>query len=207
MPDKKAKTSSKSESANRVKGNATLIGQRTKKILEDMLVRRFWPVILEKLKTSGYSYAPARRLKMEFESGLEHHGSITFMLFDGDRPFFRGQLECSLGSWMIHSEFFLDLPKETEPEVLWGLLGNTRLAGNPPTLIVDKRKAEFFFQMTFHAGNGAGWGLRDEAFVEKRILQVIDTNVQMHLESMDGGISSQDVGSFLTLAYDVYEAY
>lgn len=108
---------------------------------------------------------------------------------------------------MISSDFFISLPKETEPDVLWELLGNTRLVGNPPTLRVDKRSAEDFYQMTFHSGKGAGWGLADETCVEERIKQVIDTNVKMYEETLDGQILPQDVGAFLTLAYDVYDAY
>jgi len=178
--------------------------------INTLLLMRFWPVIHDHLKKTAYPYSPIERPKPEFELSGGYSRALTFLLYDildTNKAFFKGKLSCSRESWMIHSMFFLSLPKETEPNVLQDLLGNTRFAGNPPTLIVDKRKAEDFYQITFHSGNGASWGYKGETFVEERIKQVIDTNIKMYEETLDGGILPQDVGAFLTLAYDVYEAY
>lgn len=191
--------------AGRARDIAILENPDVKSDLDDLLLKRFWPVILDNLKSAGYPYRPEGHPETGFELSYRYQRSLAFMLFDEGKAFFRGQLSCSKESWMICSEFSLNLPKETELEVLRELLGNTRFAGNPPTLMVDKRRAEDFYQITFSSGNGADWGLRDEGCVDERIKQVIEVNVKMYEDTLDGQILAHEVGDFLTLAYDVYE--
>jgi hypothetical protein len=180
----------------------------TRIYLDDLLMKRFWPTIWSCLEGSSYPYEPQLDPEMESEWICgEAARSLTFALFDEGKIFFRGKLSCSKESWMIKSEHFLSLIKETELEVLRELLGNTRLCGNPPTLIVDKRNEGDFFQIHFNAGYGESWGAMSENEVEERIKQVIRTNIEMYEQSIDGWIGIQDVGSFLTLAYHAYEAF
>lgn len=175
--------------------------------LDELLMRRFWPIIWSCLDGSGYPYEPQLDPEMESEWICgEAARALTFALFDEGKIFFRGKLSCSKQSWMIKSEHFLSLIKETELEVLRELLGNTRLRGNPPTLIVDKRSEGDFFQIHFNAGYGESWGPMSENEVEERIKQVIRTNIEMYEQSTNGQLESQDLGSFLTVAYHAYEA-
>jgi len=198
---------SEARKADPEKGCVILENPDEKKDLDILLLERFWPVILDNLKKSGYPFGPEGRPETEFELGYRHQRSLTFMLFDEGRAFFKGQLSCSKESWMICSEFFLSLPQETELEVLRDLLGNTRFAGYPPTLMVDKRRPEDFYQIIFHSGNGASWGLKDEDCVDARIKEVIEMNVKMYEDTLDGLISPQEVSAFLTSAFNVYETY
>jgi len=183
-----------------------LENQETRSYLDGLLLNRFWPVIWSNLEGSGYNYYPQDAPKTEFE--IEHilTRSLTFMLIDRDRAFFRGTLSCSMEHWMLKSEFFLSLSKVNDPQPIFEILGNSRLRGNPPELSVDKM-SDSYYQITMHAGNGAGWGLYDEDTVEKRIREVIDTNIEMHEFVEEGILSPRDTGEFLTIAYKVYEAY
>ncbi|MBE0427709.1 MAG: hypothetical protein IBX72_13835 [Nitrospirae bacterium] len=107
---------------------------------------------------------------------------------------------------MIESEFFLGLSIDNDPQVIFEILGNSRFRGYPPELSVYK-DSDDFYQITLRAGNGAGWGMYDENAVEKRIKSVIDTNIEMHDFVNEGFLSPQALGEFLTMAYQVYEAY
>jgi len=53
-----------------------------KKELDDMLIKKYWPVIERSLKDTGYIYSPNGKPKTEFEFSHELTRSLTFMLFD-----------------------------------------------------------------------------------------------------------------------------
>jgi hypothetical protein len=130
-----------------------------------------------------------------------------FMLFDGNRAFFRGKLTCSVEHWMLSNEFFLSLPQETNPQVVFALLGNSRFSGNPPTLSIDKDKSVDFYQITLQVGNGASWGMYDDKYIHKKIAEAIDTNIDMYEFFNEENLSAENLGEFLTIAYKVYEAF
>jgi len=182
--------------------------QAVKDSLDDLLLKQFWPVIWICLDGSGYDYEPQKNPEMVSEPFF---GSLTrslnFALFDNGKIFFRGKLSCSKKGWMIESEYFLSLVKKTKFEVLQELLGNTRFCGNPPTLIVDKHREDDFYQIHFQAGNGAGWGRMGKDSIDARLKHLIQTNSEMYEHSKDGQITIEELGSFLTVAYQVYEAY
>ena len=178
----------------------------TRSYLDDLLINRFWPVIWSNLDHSGYNYHPQDTPDTEFE--LEHilTRSLTFMLFDREKAFFRGTLSCSEEHWMLKSEFFLSLSKENDPQVIFEILGNSRFTGNPPELSIYKTSGDFF-QITLHAGNGAGWGKPDDDIVERRIKTVIETNIEIYNLVKERVLPAQALAEFLTKAYTVYEAY
>ncbi len=128
------------EKADCSKDTVILENPETKKFLDNILLKKFWPVIFSCLEQSGYNYSSEPQIDSELSHILER--SVSFMLFDGERVFFRGKLKCSKESWMIESEFFLSLPMHNDPQAIFEILGNSRLRGYPPTLTVDKEKAD-----------------------------------------------------------------
>lgn len=184
---------------------AILENPDSKKQLDSLLIKQFWPHIYSCLEKTGYSFSK-KRYPTKFELSPTHERSLLFMLFDNKKPIFRGTLKCSLDGWMIESEFFLLLKKENDVRVILELLGNSRFCGFPPELSVHKGD-EFYFQILFKNGRGAGWGLRDENFVKKSIEKVVQTNVDMYEFSKRGIISQNTLAPFLSTAYEVYEAY
>lgn len=167
-------------------------------------MKEFWPFIFSCLEVSGYTHSHEPHI--ESELGYELERSLTFMLFNGRSVFFRGKLCCSKKSWIIKSEFFLTLPVHNDPQVIFEILGNSRLKGNPPNLIVDKEKKEDYYQINFSNGVGAGWGIHDKKHIENQLKKIIDTNINMH-NLAERGISLGKGGEFLTMAYEVYKAF
>ncbi|MFA4888222.1 MAG: hypothetical protein WC628_01425 [Candidatus Omnitrophota bacterium] len=196
--------SKEAEKADCSKDIVVLENPETKKFLDNILLKKFWPVIFSCLEQSGYNYSPEPQIDSELSCVLER--SLSFMLFDGVRAFFRGKLNCSKKSWMLESEFFLPLPMHNDPQAIFAILGNSRLKGNPPTLIVDKEGADNFYQIDFRNGSGAGWGLHGEEHVEAQLKKAIDVNIAMYHFSKKG-ISLENIGEFLSIAYDVYESF
>ncbi len=172
--------------------------------LDRLLLEKFWPVILSCLKETGYNYFPKPEIESELSYDLER--SLFFMLLDGERTFFRGKLRLSVEGWMFESDFFLSLPKDTDTQVIFQILGNSRFRGFPPTLTIDKEKENDFYQIDFHSGNGAGWGRYGGDYLEKKIRRTIGVNKEMY-ECSKGGITAETIGEFLTFAYEVYEAF
>ncbi|MBI5192364.1 MAG: hypothetical protein HZA08_02850 [Nitrospirae bacterium] len=114
-----------------------------------------------------------------------------------------------MDGWMLEREFYLSLSGENDFKVVIAILGNSRFAGLPPTLsmgrALDKNGADFY-QITFHAGSGLGWGYGEE-YLDEQIKKVIDVNVRMYDFTRGAVITPQQLGEFLTIAYEAYEAY
>ena len=178
---------------------------KIRKYLDDLLLRRFWPVIRENLEDSMYNYSPQDNPETEFSLSHKLSRSLVFMLFDGDRIFFKGKLTCSIDDWMLGNEFFLSLPLDTNPDVVFEMLGNSRFCGNPPSLSIDKRYGAY--EVTLQSGNGAGWGLYGENYIDDKIREAIDTNIDMYELIRDEFLTAENLGEFLTMAYKVYEAF
>lgn len=192
------------EKADDSKDLVILENPETKEYLDKLLLEKFWPVILNALENSNYNYSSEPEIESTLGYALER--SLVFMLLDGKMAFFRGALKVAMEGWMLNNEFFLSLPKQTDPQVIIALLGNSRLRGYPPALEIDREKEDDFYQITFNVGKGAGWGLHGEKYIKEEIEKVIDVNVRMY-EFTQGGISLPEIGKFLTMLYEVYENF
>lgn len=186
------------------KNAITIENPDVRKYLDKLLLEKFWPVILDCLKASRYNYSSKPEIESELSWDLER--SLFFMLFDGKRAFYKGKLKVSMESWMLENDFFLPLHVNTDPQIVFQILGNSRFKGLPPTLTIDKDSEDNFYQIDFHCGNGAGWGRYDEDYLEKKIRETINVNEKMYAFSRNG-ITAKTVATFLTLAYEIYEAF
>ena len=174
--------------------------------IDNLLIQKFWPKIKCGLKATGYGYSPKNSPETDFEFSFELTRSLTFMLFDEKKVFFKGKLSCSISGWMLESELFLGLSRKNNPLMIFEILGNSRFRGLPPTLEIDKDEQAYFL-ITFHNGEGAGWAVYDDKEIDNRINKIIDVNVQLYEYPKDGYIPEKKIGDFLSLAYEVYEAY
>lgn len=194
------------------KGYVLYEDSETRDFLDRCLTQEFWPLIRKSLSETGYQFFPQKTPVTEFVFGRQLERSITFMLFDADRfefgprAFFKGELKLSKIDWMLSRDFWLPLSKDTNPEVLFGILANSRFAGLPPTLSMDRKNDNDFFHIDFHAGDGEGGMSPDVQYVADKIKKVIDVNVRMYEFAKDG-ISPHQIGEFLTIVYEAYEAY
>ena len=186
------------------KNAITIENPDVRKYPDKLLLEKFWPVISNCLKASSYNYSPKAEIESEISCDLER--SFFFMLFDGRRAFYKGKLKVSIESWMIENDFFLPLHINTDPQVVFQILGNSRFKGFPPTLTIDKDREDNFYQIDFHSGNGAGWGRYGEDYLEEKIKKTISANKKMY-EFSRNAVTAKTVGAFLTLAYEVYEAF
>lgn len=179
------------------------------KYLDDLLLEKFWPDINICLEQSGYKYSPEPDIESELSYELQR--TLTFMLFDDEiyeppRAIFRGSVKVSKKEWMFNREFYLPLPRSNNQQAVIEILANSRLAGNPPTLTINNRSKTDFYQIDFNNGTGASWGYYDNKYIIEKIKKIISINVQLYNFSK-GGISQQQVGEFLTVAYEAYEAF
>ncbi len=193
------------QDADKNEGILILENPETKKYLDDLILLNLWPKIKRKLKASNYEYMPQEKPETDYTLTHTYARSLTFMLFDMGMAFFRGQLHCSLDSWMLESEFFLGLHEENDHHVLFEILGNTRFLGNPPELIITKH-ADIYFQITFKTGFGKSWLPGSEKDVHRNIDELIEVNTRLYEYTLDGIITEEDIGDFLTTAFRIYES-
>ncbi|MFO7928913.1 MAG: hypothetical protein R6U35_04535 [Candidatus Humimicrobiaceae bacterium] len=189
------------------KDMAILENPENKEYLDHILVDKFWPDVKESLEDTGYGYWPKDIPGTEFEFRHELTRSLTFMAFGYERAMFRGKLECSMSGWMLKSEFFMGLARETSPSVIFEILGNPWFKGNPPTLEIYEDILSDYFHITFSNGQGAGWGLGGFEAVQERIWEIIDGNIELYEFTLDGHILREELEDFFLLARRIYEAY
>jgi hypothetical protein len=174
--------------------------------LDAMLLKTYWPQIQQYCEKTGYFLPVEKNKETESDLGIEYGRRLIFMLFDEQMPFFRGKLIVSLESWMLESEFFLGLPRETDPEIIFELLGNSRFVGNPPMLHIYKDHPHYF-QITFHNGAGKSWFGTQPDELNEKIFHTIDVNISLHQLVEDNMINKDGIGEFISKAYQVYESY
>lgn len=133
--------------------------------------------------------------------------TLSFMLFDGEEPVCRTEIECYADHWMIDNEYFLNFDESADFEIIHELLGNTRLSGNPPTLMIFKNDPVNHYQIIFNAGWGEDWAAEDLSFLFESIRISIDTHNKMHELSLVQIKDAAWAEEFLSTAYEIYEAF
>lgn len=175
-----------------------------KSYLDNILIKKYWPVIKKNLKNTLYNYSPNRSPEIDFKLSYELTRNITFMLIDGQRAIFRGGLSCSLSGWMLHSELFLGLSHKTDPSVIFKILGDSKFRGSPPTLGIYEEMPSDYFHIVFQCGNGASWAYYSDDYIYGKIAETIDINARLYDLTIDGNLFKEDLDEFLSLAYKVY---
>ncbi len=155
--------------ADKSRGYVILEKPDSRKYLDDMLIKRFWPDIRKYLKGTGYGYSPEKEPETEFKLRYELTRSLTFMLLNAGELFYRGTLCCFLSGYMLQSEFFRDLTDDNEPEVLFEILDNSHFSANPPSMSISKDMPGGYFQISFDVGSGTGWGLSTQEMICEKI--------------------------------------
>ena len=183
----------------------------TKQLLDNLLLKKFYPAINKHLHETGY-----RELdnpKIETKLVYELVRSILFMMTDDfGYTFFRGEFECELDGWMLTRNFWLGLPRDTEPAFLFRILRDERFAGNPPTLSIEESPLypewNIYYLITIHSGTGTSWGTGiGEKHALQTIKSVIRKSAEMYEISMIEGFSDMaDVEIFLNTAYVAFES-
>lgn len=186
-------------------------------ILENPLVRKdldaflsgeLWPALHAHLEQSGYPYTPVDSLKIETKLSYRLQRKAWWMLFNPlSLPICRMTLECGAESWMLRREFFLGLPLDTSFSLVNAILGNSRFAGNPPCMRVDKSDAGDFYRIVFENGTGAGWGLHDRAYVINEAKRATDVHIAMYEVARKDMLTEEGVADFLSIAYEMYESH
>jgi hypothetical protein len=185
---------------------AILENPEVTRYLDGLMIDTYWPTILQSLKNNGYIYSPEDNPKIELELSYKLSRALTFMLLDEQFLFYRGSLICTREHWILHNETYLFLSSECDPKVVFEILGNSRFVGNPPSLSISKRHGHFY-EIKLNAGKGASWGYYDDNRITKEIQKAIEVSTAMQDFTLDGIITATSIGEFLTMAYEVYEAY
>ena len=195
----------KSRKADESKDLIILEKPDVKNYLDALLLEKYWPIIEGNLEKTNYYYIPQEEPETDFKLGHVLQRSLLFMLFDENKAFFRGQLNCSKDFWMLESEFFLGLAKENNPLVIFEILGNSRFLANPPSLTINEN-SPYYYNLILSNGEGANWSSYSESEITKKIKKLVKVNVQLYEYSKDGFLSEEELGAFLTAASKIYEA-
>ena len=173
----------------------------------DSIIKKTWPSLLTHLEKTGYTYSPNSDPLIETELSHVLVRSMMIMLFDAQSAFCRINLDCSPDHWMIRNKFFLTLPASADIKFICEILGNSRLSGNPPSLVISKNNPAAYYQITFESGRGEGWGMHDTSYLIGKLKRAVDVNINMFEIMIDREVNEKIVAEFLTAAFEIYEAY
>jgi len=175
-----------------------------KKCLDDILIKRFWPVAWESIEDTMYNYWPADCPEIEFEFSYELTRSMSYMLLDGQKAFFRGKLSCSMRHWILHSEFWLGLRQDTDMLAIIKILQDPLLRGIPPALTVYEDNFDDYYQIKIENGRGADWGYDDDKYIFSKIKKAVEVSTGLYEIASEGILKLEAVDNFLALLHEVY---
>ena len=173
----------------------------------DTIINTIWPSLKSHLEKTGYAFSPNSDPLIETKLSNVLVRSMMIMLFDAQSAFCRINLDCSPDHWMIRNEFFLTLPASADIKFICEILGNSRLSGNPPSLVISKNNPAAYYQVTFDSGRGEDWGMHETLYLIDKLRRAVDVNISMFEIMLDGEVNENIVAEFLTAAYEIYEAY
>ncbi len=183
--------------------------------LDAKLRSTFYPFVRAELEKTGFRYLPMEDdLHIESEwLGPDFARVLSFMLFDDfDLLFTRCTLQCSNRGYLVEREFHLGLPESTDPRLLFRILGEPRLAGNMPSLTIQRSmihpewNSHFWIEIRAGSGMESGSWTMDKAAMGD-IAQTIHDSCDMYEASMvDSLASMEDVERFLEIACRSYES-
>jgi len=193
---------------------AFLENPSARRYLDGLLTNTFYPAICRCVQATGYDDI-LRQDPPQIETKLSYAlvRTVPFMLVDGlGCPFLRGDFECLMDGWLLSREFWLGLPKETEPAFMLRIIEDEMFAGMPPKLSVEKSESRpdwnIYYHITLSCGTGTSWGPGpSEQAALRTIESVIKTAAEMYETSMVEGFSTmQDVETFLAVTRRAFEA-
>jgi hypothetical protein len=176
----------------------------------DQILKTIWLPVRERLKKTGYIYTPEIEPQIESEGKNIVSRKMTWMLHELSRAKYRGSVEINRMHWMVENEFFLCLDSHIDFRFVTELIGNSRMAGNPPELTIHKHHTndfEGYYQVTYLNGTGESFYPGCEERIIHRIKKCIDVNVEMNEITIDNDWNEKRVAEFLTVAFEVYEGY
>ena len=163
------------------------------KEIDDLIRRYFWPAIEKGVKGTGLEVSGDALDHVETVDDINCVArSLTLLIEDPGRPwkslpqgdvppwYCRGMLRCSLLSYMLSFDFLIDLPISFSIEKIIELTGDRRFRGLPPELTVSANmKEQKFYQLAFHDGRGAGFGLKNHREAARSIRGRVRINVEI----------------------------
>jgi hypothetical protein len=170
-----------------------LANPETIKNIDDLVKKYFWPAIKNAMDGSGLRAFGDPLDKLETLDDIHYVArSFAFVLEDPKRPltnlptgiappwYCRGNLKCSLLSYMLSFDFLIDLPISFSLEKILELIGDRRFRGLPPelTVTVDMNEQEFY-HLSFHNGHGAGFMLEEPAEAARSIRDRVKINIEI----------------------------
>ncbi len=193
---------------------AILENPEARRYLDGLLTDTFYPAICRCVQATGYDDI-LRQDPPRIETKLSYAlvRTVSLMMVDGlGCPFLRGDFECQMDGWMLDRQFWLGLPRDTDPAFMLKIIEDEMFSGNPPKLMVEKTESRpdwnIYYHITLSSGTGTTWGPgHSEQAALKTIETVIKVSAEMYEESMVEGFSNMaEVERFLTIAYKAFEA-
>lgn len=218
------------QNADPRKDRIILENPKSREELDNLLMEKFYPAIIQALKKTNLPYNPVNMKDTHIDSVWEGPGlgrKLLFFLYDHVQyPILRGDITVSKTGYMFERTFFLGLPKETEPDFLFRILSDPQFGGMPPTLEICESEVNLtllqsnfnkvearpewnvYYDITLKAGSGYGFGPFSLYNTAIHLIEAtIKDSVEMYeLAMIDGFSSMEEVEAFLQVAYRCFEA-
>lgn len=183
--------------------------------LDGKLRETFLPFIRAELGKTGFPYEPVGD-DLHIESrwlGPDLARALPFMLFDHFQALFmRCTLQCSSRGYLLEREFHLGLPEGTDPRFLFRILSEPRMAGNSPSLSIERSivhpEWNSYYWIQIQAGSGfeSGPWMMDKVRMGDIVQTIHDSCEMYELAMVEGFSAMHDVERFLEVACRSFES-
>jgi hypothetical protein len=183
--------------------------------LDEVLTTQYYPQIMRMLQQTGYRFSSIDDGKIPIESrwaGPDLGRCLIFMIFDDfSLPILRGSLTRSRNGFMFEREFFLALPRTTNPSFLFRILAEDSFAGNKPSLTIEPSvlnpELDVYYWIAIESGAGieSGQWTFDRAALGN-IEETISTSIELYESTIGGFETMADVEEFIARARACFEA-
>jgi len=197
-----------------LKDVAILEDPEARRYLDGLLAETFYPAIQRCVKAMFYDDI-LRRDPPRIETKLSYAlvRTVSFMMADDlGYPFLRGDLECQMDGWMLARQFWLGLPRDTDPALMLRIIEDDRFSAVPPTLTVERAESRpdwnIHYHITLSSGTGTSWGPgHGEQAALRTIETMIETSAEMYeLSMVEGFTDMAEVEAFLAIAYEAFDS-
>ncbi len=191
--------------------------------IDEIIKNHFWPAVRRGVKGTGIDVSDDALDYIETTNDKYVTRSTTFLLEDPRRPltnrtdggmppwYCRGNIKSSLINYMISFDLFIYLPISFNIEKIIRLLGDERFSGLPPELKIGQfPQGKHCFDVSFHSGRGAGFGLENYEQAAQRIEKRVRANTAIvkRVDDLFNDVDSNDAFEELKGALlEEYEAF
>ena len=191
--------------------------------IDEIIKNHFWPAVRRGVNGTGIDVSDDALDYIETTNEKYVTRSTTFLLEDPRRPltnrthseippwYCRGNIKSSSLNYSLSFDLFIYLPTSFNIEKISRLIADERFSGLPPELKMGQYpQGKHSFDISFHSGRGAGFGLENYEQAARRTESRVKANVEIIkrvddlYKDLDNNVAFEELKKALLEEYEAF---